>query len=68
MIENNTGCKSGTKEKYGIGFIMGIAIGVAVTALILWFLEIIEPPIGILAGATAVGVILAVGRYKKRIK
>jgi hypothetical protein len=46
--------------------IMWTALGVAVAALALWFLDVIGPPAGIIGGATAIIVLLGAGRYRKK--
>ena len=42
------------------------ALGVAVAALALWSLNIIEPPAVIMGGATAIIIILAAARHRNR--
>lgn len=41
------------------------AVGVAVTATVLWLMDAIKAPVGIFAGAAAILVILASGRHRR---
>jgi hypothetical protein len=59
-MESNTG------NSLAATVIMWAALGVAIAALLLWSLNVIGPPAGIMGGATAIIIMLGAGRYRKK--
>jgi hypothetical protein len=57
---------SKTGNRIATTVIMWTALGVAVAALALWFMNVIAPPAWIIGGATAIMVLLAAARHRKK--
>ena len=57
---------SSTRHNTAATIVMWTALGVAVAALALWSLNVIEPPAVIMGGATAIIIILAAARHRNR--
>ena len=58
--------ESNTGKSLTATVVMWTALGVAIVALLLWLLNVIGPPAGIIGGATAIVILLGAGRYRKK--